>query len=310
VNPWQVVVVLVGSVALSWVVVAVSIRLAHRVGHLDHPDEDRKIQDHPIPKLGGVAVAAAFTLVLIGGLIATGRLGFALGLIVLVPALAAALIGFLDDHSSLNPYLRLVLQAGVGVLAWVLGNRVGVTGNIIFDATILVLWVMVIVNGVNLLDNSDGLAGTTVAVISIGAAIVAAIFGQELVAVMGIALVGVSIGYLWHNWFPAKVYLGDAGAYFLGTLVALMLVRLKPEGAPFWVGIALVLLLALLPLLDTAYVVIKRLRAGIHPFTAGRDHMSHVLQARGLSVPNSVVLLQGMSIAGVVLAVLIAYHYS
>lgn len=308
-NLWQVVVVLVGSAALSWAVVSASIRLAHRVGHLDHPDEDRKVQEHPIPKLGGVAVAAAFTLVLVGGLIATGRLGFALGLIVLVPALVAALIGFLDDRSSLNPYLRLVLEAGVGVLAWALGNRVGVTGNLIVDAAILVLWVMVIVNGINLLDNSDGLAGTTVAIISLGAAIVAAIFGQQLVALMGVALVGVSIGYLWHNWFPAKVYLGDAGAYFLGTLVALMLVRLRPERAPVWVGITLVLLLALLPLLDTAYVVIKRLRAGIHPFTAGRDHMSHVLQGRGVSIPVSVVVLQVVTFCGVALAVLLALRY-
>jgi UDP-GlcNAc:undecaprenyl-phosphate GlcNAc-1-phosphate transferase len=310
VNLWQVLVVLVGSAALSWAVVAASIRLAHRVGHLDHPDESRKIQEHPIPKLGGVAVAAAFTLVLVGGLIATGRLGFSLGLIVLIPALAAAFIGFLDDRSSLNPYLRLVLQAGVGVFAWILGNRVGVTGNFIVDAGILVLWVMVIVNGINLLDNSDGLAGTSVAIISLGSAIVAAIFGQQLVALMGVALVGVSIGYLWHNWFPAKVYLGDAGAYFLGTLVALMLVRLKPERAPVWVGIALVLLLALLPLLDTAYVVIKRLRARIHPFTAGRDHMSHVLQGRGASVPISVIALQGLSVLGAGAAVILALAFS
>jgi UDP-GlcNAc:undecaprenyl-phosphate GlcNAc-1-phosphate transferase len=126
---------------------------------------------------------------------------------------------------------------------------------------------------------------------------------------MGIAMVGVSIGYLWHNWFPAKVYMGDAGAYFLGTLVAIMAVRLKPAGVPPVIGVLIVLLLVLLPLVDTTYVVIKRLRRGVHPFTAGRDHLSHVLQGRGLSVPLSVVTLQGISIVGVAAAVVLAYAY-
>lgn len=307
---WQVVLVLVGSAALSWAVVAASIRVAHRVNHLDHPDEERKTQSHPIPKLGGVAVAAAFTLVVIVALLVTGRTGFGLALAVVIPALVAALIGFLDDRASLNPYLRLLLQAGVGGLAWLFGTRVGVTGVIAIDAVILVLWVMIIINGTNLLDNSDGLAASTVLVISLGTAIVAALFGQQLVSLMGVALVGVSVGYLWHNWFPAKVYMGDSGAYFLGTLVALMLVRLRPQSAPVWVGIALVLLLAILPLADTTYVVLKRLRAGVHPFTAGRDHMSHVLQARGNSVPRSVAYLQLLSLLGASAAILISLRYA
>jgi UDP-GlcNAc:undecaprenyl-phosphate GlcNAc-1-phosphate transferase len=168
---------------------------------------------------------------------------------------------------------------------------------------------MVIINGTNLLDNSDGLAASTVLIMSVGAAIVAAIYGQALVSLMGIAMVGVSIGYLWHNWFPAKVYMGDAGAYFLGTLVAIMAVRLKPAGVPPVIGVLIVLLLVLLPLVDTTYVVIKRLRRGVHPFTAGRDHLSHVLQGRGLSVPLSVVTLQGISIVGVAAAVVLAYAY-
>ena len=224
-------------------------------------------------------------------------------------ALAAAVIGFLDDRSHLNPYVRLVLQAGVGVLAWAMGTRITLSGNGVVDAILLVLWVMVIVNGTNLLDNSDGLAASTILIISVGAAIVASLYGQQLVTLMGIALVGVSIGYLWHNWFPAKVYMGDAGAYFLGTLVALMTVRLKPEGVPPLIAVIMVMLLALLPLVDTTYVVITRMSRGVHPFTAGRDHLSHVLQLRGLSVPMSVVVLQGISIAGVAAAVILAFAY-
>ena len=290
-NPLQAAAVLVGSGILSWVVVTLSIRLAHRLEVFDHPDGGRKTQVRPIPKLGGVAVALAFTAVILAGVLITDRLGFVLGLGVLVPALAAAVIGFLDDRSHLNPYVRLVLQAGVGLLAWLMGTRIALSGNEVLDALLLILWIMVIINGTNLLDNSDGLAASTVLIMSVGAAIVAAVYGQALVSLMGVALVGVSIGYLWHNWFPAKVYMGDSGAYFLGTLVAIMAVRLKPEGVPPSIGVLIVVLLVLLPLVDTTYVVIKRLRRGVHPFTAGRDHLSHVLQGRGMSVPLSVVTL-------------------
>lgn len=309
-NAWEALVVLVCSAALSWGVVAISIRLAHRLNHLDYPDGERKTQLRPIPKLGGVALAAVFTLVIVAALLVTGRLGFALGLAVLLPALGAAVVGFFDDRSSLNPYLRLVLQATIGVLAWALGTRINLTGVVVLDAALMVLWVMVIVNGINLLDNSDGLAASTILVMSVGAAIVAAMYGQALVALMGVTLIGVAIGYLWHNWFPAKVYMGDSGAYFLGTLVALLLIRLRPTSAPTWVGVLMVLVLAILPLLDTTYVVARRLRAGIHPFTAGRDHLSHKLQDRGASVPRSVAALQALSILGVVGAVALAVPFN
>jgi UDP-GlcNAc:undecaprenyl-phosphate GlcNAc-1-phosphate transferase len=309
VNLLQAAAVLVGSGILSWVVVTLSIRLAHRLEVFDHPDGGRKTQVRPIPNLGGVAVALAFTAVILAGVLITDRLGFVLGLGVLVPALAAAVIGFLDDRSHLNPYVRLVLQAGVGLLAWLMGTRIALSGNEVLDALLLILWIMVIINGTNLLDNSDGLAASTVLIMSVGAAIVAAVYGQALVSLMGVALVGVSIGYLWHNWFPAKVYMGDSGAYFLGTLVAIMAVRLKPEGVPPSIGVLIVVLLVLLPLVDTTYVVIKRLRRGVHPFTAGRDHLSHVLQGRGMSVPLSVVTLQCISMAGVASAVILAFAY-
>jgi len=121
-----------------------------------------------------------------------------------------------------------------------------------------------------------------------------------------VVLVGVSLGYLRHNWHPAKVYMGDSGAYFMGALTAMLLIRLTPGSAPSWGGIAIVVLLALLPLVDTTYVIVTRLARGVHPFTAGRDHMSHRLQNRGSSVPGSVLLLQIVSIGGVAAAVAIA----
>jgi UDP-GlcNAc:undecaprenyl-phosphate GlcNAc-1-phosphate transferase len=280
--------------------------VAQKVDAYDHPDGGRKLQERPIPRLGGLAIAGAFTLIIAIGLLATGRLGFALALSVLVPALVAAAVGLADDRWHLNPYLRLGLQAGVGLLAWALGTRVAVTGLPVVDLAITVVWVMVIINGINLLDNSDGLAATTVLVVGIGSSVIAAMFGQALVALFGLVLIGVSLGYLRHNWHPAKVYMGDSGAYFMGALTAMLLIRLTPGSAPGWGGVAIVVLLALLPLADTTYVIVTRLARGVHPFTAGRDHMSHRLQDRGSTVPGSVLLLQIVSIGGIASAIAVA----
>lgn len=299
-------VVLIGSFAISWASVDLSIRAAKRVNAYDHPDGGRKLQERPVPRLGGLAIAGAFTLMIAIGLMVTGRLGFALALGVLIPALVAAAIGLADDRWHLNPYLRLGGQAGVGLLAWMLGTRVAVTGLLAVDLAITVLWVMVIINGINLLDNSDGLAASTILVMGIGSSVIAAMFGQALVSLFGVVLVGVSLGYLRHNWHPAKVYMGDSGAYFLGSLAAMLLIRLTPENAPGWGGVAIVALLAVLPLADTTYVTVTRIARDVHPFTAGRDHLSHRLQDRQVSIPGSVLMLQAISVTGAAGAILLS----
>jgi UDP-GlcNAc:undecaprenyl-phosphate GlcNAc-1-phosphate transferase len=166
---------------------------------------------------------------------------------------------------------------------------------------------LVLVNGINLLDNSDGLAATTVFVAAAGATVIAAHNGQILVSLLGVALAGASLGFLFHNWFPARVYMGDAGAYFLGFMLAVLTVRLRPEGSSALEGVVIALLLAALPIVDTTFVVISRLKRGIHPFTAGRDHLSHRLQARGRSVPASVLILQSVLVLTTLGAIAISF---
>lgn len=306
-NVWGLLGVTAGSALLSTLAVAVSIRIAQRLGIHDHPDGGRKVQEHPIPKLGGVAVAIAFSLSAVLALLLLGRptaVWLAIG--VLVPPVGAAVVGYVDDLRHLSPRLRLSLQAALALLAFLLGTRIALTGWPVVDATLTVVWFMVIVNGINLLDNSDGLAGSTVLVSALGASIIAVMFGQELVSLLGFALVGTCVGFLWHNWFPAKVYMGDSGAYFLGFMLATLVVRLRPDTVSPGMGAAIALLLVALPIVDTSYVVITRMRAGIHPFTAGRDHLAHALQDRGRSVPGSVLTLQGLLGVTSILAVVLA----
>jgi len=304
---WQLLLVGIAAAVLSGGVVWASIRLAHRYAIYDHPDQDRKTQVVPIPRLGGLAVVVAFVVSVLAALSLLGRWNqVALAASVLVPALGMAFVGFLDDKKSLAPYPRLAMQAGLAVLAIVLGTRIQIFGNVWVDGLLFVLWALILINGINLLDNSDGLAATTVLVAAVGATVIAALNGQILISLMGAALAGVSLGFLVHNWFPARVYMGDAGAYFLGFMLAVLTVRLRPEGSSALEGVVIAVLLAALPIVDTAFVVVSRLRRGVHPFTAGRDHLSHRLQGRGRSVPTSVIALEVALVVTVGMAIAVA----
>ena len=295
------------AAVLSAVTVALSIRIAHRVGALDYPDSARKLQERPIPRLGGIAVALSFSLVTLVALaIGSQPRNAVLAASVLIPALAMAVLGFVDDRRHVRPVTRLSFQVLAALMAWFLGTTVVLTGISWLDLLIFVLWVVVIINGVNLLDNSDGLAGSTVLVAALGATAIAAAGGQELVSVLGASLAGVALGFLWHNWAPARVYLGDSGAYFLGFLVAVLAVRLRPETLTVPWSILVPLLLLALPLVDTAFVVARRLLSGIHPFTAGRDHLSHELQRLGLGTGRAVLVLQIGAIIGAFGAYIVA----
>ncbi len=305
------IIVFLGALALSAVLVRVSITVAHRYEILDAPDGNRKLQVYAIPKLGGVAIAVAFTgcsLILLAPsehpVVITEALG------ILLPAIAAAAVGYIDDKRGLIPSVRLALQGVIGLaIAFALRDTVNITGSDLLDAAIVVLWVMMLINGVNLLDNSDGLAGATVLVSSLAAAAVAAVCGQIVIAALGLALAGTAAGFLVLNWNPARVYMGDSGAYFLGTMLAALTLQLKIAYADLPWTLLIPILVASLPLVDTTYVIISRLRRGIHPFTAGRDHLSHQLQRAGMGVRGSVlalesfVLLTGALAFGLTLAV-------
>ena len=307
-NPWLYVGAFVGSGVLSALLVQASIWLSHWSGLTDGPDGGRKQQDRPIPKLGGIAVAMAFTLVFLTAVGISGEItAFQLLASVLLPALIVAGLGFIDDIRSLNPWVRLIAQTLLALLVWWTGTQVGFTRITWLDAVITVVWIVGLTNAMNLLDNSDGLAASTALVASLGTGLVAVIYGQFFVGALAFALAGTAAGFLWHNWHPATVYLGDAGAYFLGFLLAIVTLRLRPVGLSLPWSALIPVLLVLLPILDTGFVVIRRLIEGRHPFTPGRDHLSHVLMSRGLSVRLSVGVLQAVLVVSVVSAVVIAW---
>jgi UDP-GlcNAc:undecaprenyl-phosphate GlcNAc-1-phosphate transferase len=309
-NVWIYVAAFVGSGILSAVFVQISIWLAHWSGLTDGPDGGRKTQDRPIPKLGGIAVAMAFTLVFLTAVGISGEItAFQLLASVLLPALIVAGLGFIDDIRTLNPWIRLVAQTMLSLLVWFTGTQIAFFRLDWLDAIVTVLWIVGLTNAMNLLDNADGLAASTALVASLGTGIVAALYGQYFVAGLAFALAGTAAGFLWHNWAPATVYLGDAGAYFLGFLLAIVTLRLRPVGIALPWSALIPVLLVFVPIVDTTFVVIRRLLAGKHPFTPGRDHLSHLLMDRGLTVRQSVATLQIVLVISVSGAVALAWYF-
>ena len=264
---------------------------------LDTPNSERKIQRTAVPYLGGFGIALAVvltTFVAITFSEATSE-NYFLALSVLAPAIVLGLIGFIDDKKHLTPLSRFIAQTFAGVftaLVLILTNTVGNPTNSVFlDALLTTIWVVGICNAINFFDNMDGAAGGISALSGFGFAVIGLQNGQYFVAAFGLVLSGACVGYLFWNWNPAKIYMGDAGALFIGIILAALAVRVDPVSVSGIGAFFVPICVLALPILDTTTVVIDRLRRKVSPFEGGLDHLSHRLRRKGLSVRQSVTTL-------------------
>jgi UDP-GlcNAc:undecaprenyl-phosphate GlcNAc-1-phosphate transferase len=216
-------------------------------------------------------------------------------------AVALSLLGLIDDIRGLGPYLRLAVEAAAGVGVLAAGTRAHlfsqlVGGHPVWDDLVTVLWVVGVTNAFNFLDNMDGLSAGVAALSALSLFIVAYLNGQFLVAVMALALVGCAAGFLRHNFHPARIYMGDAGALFLGFMLAVLCLRLRTSPATRITFFVPVLILGV-ALFDTTLVTVTRLLNHRSPLSGGRDHTSHRLVFVGIPVPAAVSLIYGVAAA-------------
>jgi UDP-GlcNAc:undecaprenyl-phosphate GlcNAc-1-phosphate transferase len=263
--------------AVTWGTTPAVARVATRVGMVDHPKEDRHHKS-PTPYLGGLAVAAGLVLIaaLAGG--AEGQL-----LTILLCGLVIGCIGLADDVRTVKPLVKVAIEGACGVALWLAGIRAGFFGIYALDLALTVGWVVVVTNALNLLDNMDGLSSGVVAISASTFFVIAAQRGDHLVGSFAIAVAGASLGFLRHNFPPAKVFLGDAGALMLGFFLAGLALKLDLVGPRGPVRAAIVVLVLGVPLFDMALVIIARLRERRPIYLGGTDHSSHRLVLRGFS---------------------------
>ena len=278
---------------------------------LDLPTSSHKSHTKAVPYLGGVAILIGVTLVSYLALAFSNFTlsNFLLATSVLGPALAMGLIGLWDDLKNLPPLPRFIGQSVAGLAvaaALVLGSNVAnPTGSTFADVLITVIWVVGICNSINFFDNLDGGAAGTAAISAIFLTYLAINSGQAFVAALSIVMAGATLGFLIWNRAPARIYMGDAGALFLGVLLATLTIRLNPDTQTSIGSFATPILLLAIPILDTTVAVLSRLRRGVSPFLGGKDHLSHRLVRAGLSRKMAAIALWLLSATFALFAVIL-----
>jgi UDP-GlcNAc:undecaprenyl-phosphate GlcNAc-1-phosphate transferase len=278
----------------------------------DQPNAAHKSHKKPVPYLGGVAIiigiiSISYSTSLISNFTSTT---FWLATSVLGPALALGLIGLWDDIKDLPPLPRFIAQSIAGIFTasiLIITNNVGnPTGSNLFDAAITVFWVVGICNSINFFDNLDGGAAGTVAISSAALAYLALTGDQYLIAALAVVTTGATLGFLVWNKSPAKIYMGDAGALFLGVLLATLTIRFEPNAKTQLGSYLTPVFLLAVPILDTTVAVISRLRRNISPFQGGQDHLSHRLVRAGLSRKQAALSLWLLSAVYGVIAIFLS----
>jgi UDP-GlcNAc:undecaprenyl-phosphate GlcNAc-1-phosphate transferase len=271
-------------------VTAVSIpgirRLAISLGFVDAPAQ-RKLHSTPIPLMGGVAIylGAILTVAVFSNRVAQSITGVALALSIV------ALVGLIDDRAGLPAWAKLGGQFVSFLVLVYFGIHVQLPLPALANYVITFLWLAGISNAINFLDNMDGLSAGVSAVAAAFMLLLAVINEQVLVSALAAAILGSCLGFLRYNFKPAQIFMGDAGSLFLGYSLAILGLQLRfPANDNIVTWMVPVLILGL-PIFDTTLVVFSRLRRGVSPNTAGKDHTSHRLVARGFSQREAVLFL-------------------
>ena len=276
-------------------------------GYVDHPDDARRIHSNPTPNVGGIAVALAtlVTFALFGSLVIPdfGRRPEILSM--LGGSGLIFLLGFWDDTHHLKASTKFVAQIAIATVVFAGGVRIlGVGfGDLWFGQVaglmswlVTVFWLVGTANAFNLIDGSDGVAGGAAVFASVSMGIVFALYGDPLGALMATILVGATLGFLFFNFPPATVFMGDCGSLFLGFTLASLGVITTQE-APTLVAVSIPIVAFGVPLLDTSIAIVRRYLRHEPIFSPDRGHIHHRLRDLGLS-PRGVAIMLYIACAG------------
>jgi len=331
------VMLLLFSLTLSLVLTALMRRLSHTLGLVAHPGE-RRIHSETMPCGGGIAIFLSLWLPVVLGIAACCYLStrkelsalpaalighipnltqYISGALEKLPRLAAIfgggiviwLLGIADDRRHLSPWLRLIIQIAVAVTLILCGVSITVFIDSPFIRyTFTVLWIVGLINAFNMLDNMDGLSAGVAAIIAGAFCVVSMQTGQYFIAAFLSCLIGSLLGFLYHNFPPARIFMGDSGSTVIGYTLAVMAVEFTflRDNRPYFPMVVPLLLFGL-PIFDTVTVVWIRLRSGTSPWQGDTNHFSHRLVALGMSCRQAVLTIYLIT-AAVALSATILYY--
>lgn len=290
------------ALLVSFVSTPLARAFAHKVGAIDVPKDARRVHDHPIPRLGGLAIFIGFimSVVLFAELDKQVK-GILLGSVIVVS------VGVVDDIMPLPALLKLVVQIIAAVVAVASGVRIEMFSNpaVLWTGSeyislgflsipVTIIWIVGVTNSVNLIDGLDGLAVGVSAIASISMLVISLVLGQFNVAIVLAALVGACVGFMPYNMNPARIFMGDTGALLLGYVLATVSVTGLFKFYAI-ISFAVPLLALGLPIFDTLFAIIRRLLKGQNPMAPDRGHFHHRLIDMGLSQKQAVAILYAIS---------------
>jgi UDP-GlcNAc:undecaprenyl-phosphate GlcNAc-1-phosphate transferase len=286
------------------------IRLAHRIGAVDQPNH-RRVNEAPTPRGGGIAVAFAFLVVAAVLLVINeqrGQLVDPKGMdmtefgALLGGGLLATVLGALDDAFQLRARWQMLGQLALAVVAIVTGVTVTYLNNPVGNPPILqltepfaigftALWVVGMINSINFIDGLDGLSSgiALIAAVTLGLISFTNAIDQPLVGLLCFVLAGALLGFLRWNFHPAAVFIGTSGVMFVGYTLAILAILGTAK-------VAVALLVLGVPILDTFWIIVRRVATGHSPFTPDRGHIHHRLLDLGLSHRQTVLVIYGICI--------------
>ncbi len=299
---------------LSLIFTRFCISIAHKTDFLDHP-RGRKSHAKPIPLLGGVSIYLSLLMTVYvpvicfyffgdfiinafpsiedfinGALSRINQLNiiFAVGLGILIT-------GLIDDKKGMNPYLKLFIQITAGSIMYFSGIKITLFVNSeIFSFAATTFWFVLLINSFNLLDNMDGLSAGIGLIVIIIIFFISHLFGNYLVSGLCAAAAGALLGFLIFNFYPARIFMGDAGALLLGYIIGVIMVLTtyhKSADYPRYISSLVPLIVLMVPLYDTFSVVVVRLLKGQSIMVGDLNHFSHRLSRLGMGVKYAVIFL-------------------
>jgi UDP-GlcNAc:undecaprenyl-phosphate GlcNAc-1-phosphate transferase len=284
------------AMGIVWAVTPTVGEIAKRIGVMDQPG-GRKIHAVPIPRLGGIAI---YFGVIIPGLLFLSDDGPVRG--ILLGASLITLVGVLDDLRDISPLLKLGAQLLVAVIVVAYGVRVAnltLPGLGVFvlgwaGFVFSVVWIVSFMNIVNFIDGMDGLAAGLCAISAVTFSIIAVSLGRYDAAILAAIVAGATIGFLWHNFHPASIFMGDSGSLLLGFLLGAISLQGFMKGVAA-VALLIPLLVLGIPIFDTGFAILRRVKNRRPIYAADRGHLHHRFSNLGYSQRQTVVILYSWS---------------
>ena len=314
-----------GDIAISFLLAFIvsfmatpeSIRVAHKIGAIDVPKDNRRMHTNVMPKLGGIAVIAGFLVSIIyllfvvtieGSVDIFGQEQYFKKLIgILIGIIIITITGVLDDTKNLKPYQKLLGQIVAATIVVLFGLQIDAINiatfaqiglNKEFSVVLTIIWIVGITNAINLMDGLDGLSSGISLISCISLLIIFALNNSPMIAILVIAsLIGALVGFLPYNFAPAKTFIGDTGSNFLGFMLAV--ISILGVAKTYTIAVIVLPILVLgLPILDVVWAIIRRVIKGKSLkaiFKADNGHVHHKLVKRGFSQKQAVLILYGAS---------------